>query len=71
MFGNKSDKQARLEKIAALVAQSGAGITQAALARALGVTRATIHKDLVALEQKGVRLVEDDAGRLFWPAWNR
>jgi DeoR/GlpR family transcriptional regulator of sugar metabolism len=71
MFGNKSDKQARLAKIATLVAQSAGGITQAALAAALGVARSTIHKDLVTLERKGVRLAEDDSGRLSWPDWDR
>lgn len=67
MFGSKDKKQERLEKIAVLVARSVGGITQAALAKALGVTRATIYRDLVVLEQKGIRLAEDDAGRLSWP----
>ena len=67
MYGNKDEKQARLEKIVALVAKASEGITQAALARLLRVTRATIHKDLVALEDQGIRLAEDKAGRLIWP----
>ncbi len=64
MFGNKDEKQKRLEQLTALVAQSQ-GINQAALARALGVTRSTINKDLIALEQRGVRLSQDYRGRLF------
>ncbi|HEY4691591.1 MAG TPA: HTH domain-containing protein [Anaerolineae bacterium] len=71
MFGNKNDKQARLARIAALVAQSAGGITQAALAAALGVARSTIHKDLIALERRGTRLAEDDRGRLSWPDRDR
>ncbi len=71
MHGNKNQKQARLEQMAALVAQAPEGVTQADLARALRVTRATVHKDLVTLEHKGVRLAEDDAGRLWWPFWRR
>jgi DeoR/GlpR family transcriptional regulator of sugar metabolism len=71
MYGDKVEKQARLEQMAALVAQASEGVTQADLARALGVSRATIHKDLVQLEQKGVRLAEDDAGRLSMPTWGR
>ena len=64
MYGDKGEKQARLEQMATLVAESSNGITQAELARALGVSRATVCKDLVCLEQRGVRLAEDDAGRL-------
>lgn len=71
MFGSKGEKQARLEQIATLVARSAGGITQAALAKALGVARSTIHKDLATLERKGVRLAEDDSGRLFWPDHDR
>jgi biotin operon repressor len=67
MYGNKAAKRERLAKIAAVVAQSTGGITQAALAKALGVARSTINKDLVALERCGIRLAEDDKGRLSWP----
>ena len=35
------------------------GITQAALARLLGVGRSTVNKDLRSLEKRGVRLSED------------
>ncbi len=69
MYGDKTEKQARLAQMTRLVAQSPDGITQAELARALGVSRATVCKDLVQLEQRGVRLAEDDAGRLSVPHW--
>lgn len=71
MYGNKNEKRERLEKIAATVAQAPGGVTQAALARALGVSRATIGKDLTRLELLGVRLAEDEHGRLTWPVWER
>lgn len=47
-----------------IIAKAPAGITQAALARLLGVARSTVNKDLVALEKRGVRLSEDHRGRL-------
>lgn len=65
MFGNKDEKRSRLEQIVELVAKSSSGITQAALARTLGVGRSTINKDLVTLHQRGVRLAEDSKGRLY------
>ncbi len=64
MHGNKDEKRARLERIAAAVAQAPGGVTLAGLARALGVSRATVSKDLVALERLGVRLAEDERGRV-------
>ncbi len=67
MYGDKYGKQQRLKKLVALAARSAGGISQAALARALGVTRATVHKDLVALHKRGVRLAEDDQGRILLP----
>lgn len=65
MFGNKDQKRSRLEQIVVLVTKSTGGITQAALARALGVGRSTIFRDLVSLEKRGVRLSQDHRGRLF------
>jgi biotin operon repressor len=65
MFGNKNAKRNRLEQMVVLVAKSTGGITQAALARALGVTRSTVNKDLQVLEKRGVRLSQDRRGRLF------
>ncbi len=64
MFGSKDEKQNRLERIVDIIAKSPAGITQAALARLLGVGRSTVHKDLQTLEKRGVRLSEDRRGRL-------
>lgn len=71
MFGNKSERRKRLQMIATLVAQCSGGITQAELARRLGVARATICKDLVALEDVGLLLAEDEDGRLLWPGWDK
>ncbi len=64
MFGNKDEKQNRLERMVDIIAKSPQGITQAALARLLGVGRSTVNKDLAALEKRGVRLSEDRRGRL-------
>ena len=64
MFGSKDEKQNRLERMLDIIAKSPQGITQAALARLLGVGRSTVNKDLVALEKRGVRLSEDRRGRL-------
>lgn len=57
MFGNKKDKRKRLRKMAALVKKAG-GISQAELARKLGVSRGTVNKDL--------GIVQDETGALFW-----
>ena len=64
MYGSKDDKRKRLEKVAALVALASEGVTQAALARALGVAASTILDDLAALERLGILLAEDAEGRL-------
>ena len=64
MFGNKQQKRNRLAQMTDIITKSPAGITQAALARLLGVGRSTVHKDLRALEKRGVRLSEDRRGRL-------
>ena len=64
MYGNKSEKRQRLEKMAVLVALAPEGVTQAALARILGVARSTIGDDLAELERLGVLLAEDAEGRL-------
>jgi predicted DNA-binding transcriptional regulator YafY len=64
MFGNKDEKQNRLERMVEIIAKSPAGITQAALARLLGVGRSTVNKDMATLEKRGVRLSEDRRGRL-------
>ncbi len=64
MFGSKDDKSKRLERMVEIIAKAPVGITQAALARLLGVGRSTVNKDLRALERRGVRLSEDRRGRL-------
>lgn len=64
MFGNKDKKRERLAKLVEAVA-SEPGITQAKLARVLGVHRATVWKDLGNLSEMGVRLAEDDRGGLY------
>ncbi len=64
MFGSKDDKSKRLERMVEIIAKAPVGITQAALARLLGVGRSTVSKDLRALERRGVRLSEDRRGRL-------
>ncbi len=64
MYGNKQEKQERLQAILTTVARSGGALTQAALARMLGVARSTINKDLVALQEQGALLAEDEDGHL-------
>ncbi len=64
MYGNKQEKQERLQAILAVVARSGGAMTQAALARMLGVARSTINKDLVMLHEQGALLAEDEDGHL-------
>ena len=63
MFGNKQAKQERLEQMTKTIEQNPQ-ITQSQLAHRLGVSRATVHRDLPTLEEKGVLLSEDDQGRL-------
>lgn len=63
MFGSKSSKSERLNKTQRLIAASGE-IQPAELARQLGVAQSTVSKDLVALQDQGVLLCEDDTGRL-------
>jgi DNA-binding IclR family transcriptional regulator len=65
MYGSKSEKRKRIEKIAALVALAPQGMTRAALARVLGVVPSTVADDLVTLERLGVLLAEDEQGRLM------
>lgn len=67
MFGNKHKKQVRLQRLGALLKKERNGITQAELARRLGVSRATVLKDLAILqEQAGLLAAEDEDGRLYW-----
>lgn len=65
MFGRKDKKLERLQQIGRIVGQEREGITQAELARRLGVSRSTILKDLAIIEEHtAVLLAEDDRGRL-------
>jgi len=63
MFGTKEQKRERLFQLVEMV-QAHPGISQAKLARVLGVNRSTILRDLAELEEMGIRLWED-AGRLY------
>lgn len=67
MFGNKKEKQERLEQEAALLEQEA--LTQAELARRVGVDRATVLSDLTALEDKGIHLQEEADGKLRLHKW--
>jgi|GEM_PF-1860564 Transcriptional regulators of sugar metabolism len=58
MFGSKREKQERLERIADLLEKEV--LTQADLARKLGVHRSTINDDLVDLEARGIYLQEHE-----------
>lgn len=62
MFGNKPGKQERLERYEDLLDESE--LSQAELARRLGVPRSTVMRDLVELEEQGVHLEEAGDGRL-------
>lgn len=67
MFGNKKNKQARLFSISNLVRKAEEGVSQAELARQLGVSRSTITKDLgIAERETGARFWQDDDDRLYW-----
>ena len=63
MFGSKQAKQVRLAQMVETLEQNPR-MTQSQLARQLGVSRATVHRDLPVLEDKGILLSEDDQGRL-------
>lgn len=62
MFGNKSDKAARLEQAANLLEQQE--MSSAELAQKLGVQRSTVLRDLPVLEDRGIFLQEDERGLL-------
>lgn len=67
MFGGKKDKVDRLQAIGALLRSARGGLTQAELARLIGVNRSTINKDLAIIQDRtGALLAEDDQGRLYW-----
>jgi len=68
VFGNKNRKRTRLWLIGKLLRQSAQdGITQAELARRVGVSRSTINKDLSIIQERtGILPAEDEDGRLYW-----
>ncbi len=58
MFGNKQNKLDRLHNIGHVVKEAdNLGISQAELARRIGVSPSTIHKDLSVIQQKDWRVV--------------
>lgn len=62
MFGNKQNKQERLEQYRQLLGEEE--LTQAQIAARLGVPRSTVMRDLVDLEEQGVKLAEKEDGKL-------
>lgn len=69
MFGSKKEKQERLEQYEQIL--SDETLTPAQLAARLNVPRSTVLRDLPELEDRGVRLEEEESGRLrlFRPWW--
>lgn len=61
MFGSKQSKQDRLEQYRQLLSEEE--LTQAQIAARLGVPRSTVLRDLVDLEEQGVKL-EEEGGKL-------
>ena len=64
MFGSKRGKQNRLEKIVGLLERNPGGLSQSEIAKRVRTERSTVHRDLAALEKRGVLLAEDDLGRV-------
>lgn len=69
MFGSKKGKQQRLERMVHLLQGRPAGVSPSEIAQQLGVPRSTVHRDLVALEKRGVLLAEDPRGRVSLFEW--
>lgn len=63
MFGSKAAKKSRLDEIVTLLERHGS-LSQAEIAAHLRVPRSTVLRDLPALEDRGVLLAEDRAGRV-------
>ncbi|MCX7839997.1 MAG: helix-turn-helix domain-containing protein [Anaerolineae bacterium] len=64
MFGSKQGKQQRLEQWVDLLQNHPTGLSPSEIARQLRVPRSTVHRDLIALEKRGVLLAEDSRGRI-------
>jgi len=67
MFGNKKEKQERLEKLQKSLV--GREVSTTKLARELGVSRYTIMDDVDALEKKGVKLCEHKGKISLFDTW--
>jgi DNA-binding IclR family transcriptional regulator len=64
MFGSKQAKQDRLEQIVQVLEGNPGGLTQSEIARRVRRQRSTVHRDLLALDKRGVLLAEDERGRV-------
>jgi predicted DNA-binding transcriptional regulator YafY len=62
MFGSKQGKQERLAQYRELLSEEE--LTQAQIAKRLGVPRSTVLRDLADLDEQGIKLDEDECGRL-------
>lgn len=69
MFGSKKGKRERLEQLVGLLQEHPAGLPQSEIAKQLCVQRSTVHRDLMALEKRGVLLAEDPRGRISLFRW--
>jgi DNA-binding IclR family transcriptional regulator len=64
VFGNKQNKQRRLQQMTEVIQQHPQGISQIEISRKLSVPRCTVKRDLPTLEKAGVLLAEDERGWL-------
>lgn len=62
-MGRKPDPS-RLQRYEELIPEYPEGLKASQLARLLGVPRSTVIRDLPALEEAGILLMEDEQGRL-------
>jgi DNA-binding IclR family transcriptional regulator len=62
-MGRRPD-EGRLDRYEGLIPEHPDGVRPAQLARALGVHRSTVQRDLPALEERGTLLMEDGRGLL-------
>ena len=62
MFGNKREKQERLDQYAAMLGEQA--LSQAEIAKRLGVPRSTVMRDLADLDDQGIQLEEDAQGHV-------
>ncbi|MCX7681374.1 MAG: helix-turn-helix domain-containing protein [Anaerolineae bacterium] len=62
-MGRRPDAD-RLQRYGELIPEYPDGLRASQLARLLGVPRSTVMRDLPALEEEGILLMEDEQGRL-------